>query len=370
MRRRVLLGIAGAPTVVVDASLCACRDVLGGGWDVLGVQGGPKGLLAGNFNEQSVTLLQTQPRAGTVLGAGRLEMTEEAICTVVDNLIWHDIDALVMAGGNGTMSLLTAIAAEASSRGLPVQVVGIPKTIDNDLFGVDFSPGFASAARYLSVLVPAIARDHAAMADIEPVRVVETMGRSGGWLAAAAASAMFQAGSYGSICLVPEMGETSEPEILSSVERSLSVRSRAFVICSEGYTFRGTENSFDAQNHSSLLLGGTARRLARAIGGALAVPARGEVLGTQQRSAHFLASSLDLKCALELGATAGRLILRGLSGVMAGSQSEHSLPPNDLIAVELESVAGRHRSLLPEYIPLASENLSRYARWLSPLIVR
>ena len=86
------------------------------------------------------------------------------------------------------MALLEEVARRVREEGHTIQVIGIPKTIDNDLLGVDFSPGFASAARYASLAVHGIARDHWAMATVDPIRVIETMGRGSGWLAAAACS--------------------------------------------------------------------------------------------------------------------------------------------------------------------------------------
>jgi 6-phosphofructokinase 1 len=370
MRRNVVLGMAGAPTVVVEASLRSCHDVLAPFDTVMGVMGGPGGLIDGVFAPLDAEALSAGPAAGCVLGGGRRAMTPDDIASIVDRLAAARIDALVLAGGNGTMELLAAVDAESRRRNLDLQTVGIPKTIDNDLFGVDFSPGFGSTARYLTLTIPNIARDHFAICSIEPIRIIETMGRGVGWLAAAGAAALTSddAELMADLCLIPELSHLAVPEIFAAVENALSARSRAFIICSEGFPFSRSDDDYRADNHSTLLLGGVARRLARALETEFGRPARGEVLGTQQRSARAFASAADLECARLAGEWAGRYVVEGRRGVMAGIRRVGSTPLE--LAVEpipLAEVAGLTKPL-PEAFWPSDSRPSLYREWLQPIV--
>ncbi|MEV4033775.1 6-phosphofructokinase [Streptomyces umbrinus] len=371
MPRSVVLGLAGAPTVVVEASLRACRDVLAQCCDVQGVTGGPRGLMEGAFTPLGGARLSSVPVAGCQLGSGRHAMTPLGIASIVDQLEASRIDALVLAGGNGTMALLEAVDAESRSRNLGLRTIGIPKTIDNDLLGVDFSPGFGSAARYLALTIPSIARDQLAMSSMEPIRVVETMGRGTGWLAAAGAAGFILEKSelVADLCLIPESSNMPIPEIFDAVEEALSARSRAFIICSEGFPFPSSRDDYRAINHSTLLLGGVARRLARALQAEFGRSARGEVLGTQQRSSHTFASAADCECARLTGEWAGRYVLEGRSGVMAGTRRVGSDPLALAIdPIPLADVASLTKPLPKEFWPVDSQRRHHFIEWLWPII--
>jgi ATP-dependent phosphofructokinase / diphosphate-dependent phosphofructokinase len=367
---KVLLGIAGAPTVVVDSSLYWCHYALADSCDVWALLGGPNGLIDGAFAPINRLKLSSSPAAGSVFAAGRRAMTIDDIELIVRRLADFKIQGLVLAGGNGTMALLKAIDSTAKRQGFPLITVGIPKTVDNDLLGVDFSPGFATAARYLTQTVPDIARDHRAMASIEPIRIVETIGRGVGWLALSGAAALSD-GDPDLTCdlyLIPECADISESEIFGKVEEALQAKSRAFVVCSEGFPFRETNEAFRAENRSKLLFGGVARRLARALESHFDKPARGEVLGTQQRSARTFASAVDLQVARLVGQEAGKYVLDERGGVMVGTRRAATTPLSfQLYPVTLADVAGLVRPLPPEFWQNDQVGLTKFNNWLRPL---
>lgn len=369
MGKRVLIGMAGAPTVVVDAGLHACTSFIAGACEVQGVIGGPDGLVNGRYRPVESLDLKPFPRAGSTFFGGRRQMTSTDISQVLRNLEEHRIDTLVMAGGNGTMALLNAIAEAAEASGSTIQTVGIPKTIDNDLLGVDFSPGFGSSARYLCSFVSDIARDHLSMSAMEPIRIVETMGRNVGWLAmAGAASSIVDDGTEVDLCLVPECGE-NEPHIFSNVDEALTQRSRAFIVCSEGFSFRDSEDDYEAANHHRLLRGGVARRLADALEAEFGRPARGEVIGTSQRSASNFASAADLDVAQRTGSQAGLYVLEGRSRVMVGTHRRSDLPlVTELLPVDLDAVSGDSKPLPPHLQPSRADHFEAFADWLAPIV--
>jgi 6-phosphofructokinase len=370
MIRKVVLGIAGAPTVVVDSSLYWCCRVLSGTCDVWALLGGPNGLVDGAFVPVSELKLSSSPTAGSVFATGRRRMTINDIELIVDRLAGFNVHTLVLAGGNGTMALLRAIETTAKRRGFSLITIGIPKTVDNDLMGVDFSPGFASAARYLTLTIPNIARDHHAMASVEPIRIVETMGRGVGWLALSGAAALSNGDPELAcdLCLMPENGHIADSEIFERVEEALRARSRAFIICSEGFPFGETSDAYSVENHSKLLVGGVARRLARALESHFHKPARGEVLGTQQRSAVTFAAAADLHVARLVGQEAGQYVLDGRDGVMVGTRRAVTTPilfcP---YPVPLVNVAGLVRSVPVDLWRNEALGLGEFSKWLRPL---
>ncbi|HEY0697848.1 MAG TPA: diphosphate--fructose-6-phosphate 1-phosphotransferase [Micromonospora sp.] len=366
---RLLIGQTGAPTSVVNASL---RGFLEGaaGHEVLALRGGPDGLVEGRFTP--VTLADVPPecahRGGSWLGAGRRSVTAADLDAAVAVLADHRVDGVALIGGNGTMALLRALTERAEEVGLPLYTVGIPKTVDNDLVGVDHCPGFGSAARYLTTVVPDLARDHAAMRAIEPVRVVETLGRSVGWLALAATWHREDPEHAPHLVLLPEV-PFDRAEFLRQVAGSLDAHGRAFVVTSEGAARELTDEPFDAVNHTRILLGGVSRELAALVTAELGVVARGEVLGMAQRSAGALASEVDRREAAEVGRRAARLLADKATGLMVGLHRAGTAPyATGYDPVPLAEVAGRTRPVPPRWRTTNPAELNDFHEWLTPLL--
>ncbi|MFV0407156.1 MAG: 6-phosphofructokinase [Propioniciclava sp.] len=352
----LLIGHTGAPTAVLNRSVAGfieeasdCR--------IRAFRDGPDGLLSGDWMPVEVSTLPDESRPGSHLGGGRRSTTEADITKMVDRIESAGINALVLIGGNGTMALLHAIEAAAHRRGLALSCVGIPKTIDNDLLGTDPAPGYASAASFVARTVADSARDHAAMRSIEPVRIIETMGRSTGWLTLAGSFA-FDSEFRAHMVWLPE--QQWDPEaFLRHVDSCLSRHDRALVVVSEGVAPDLTEDPIQDSNHATLLRGGVARTLAALVSAALDVPARGEVLGTIQRSASWAVSRFDAEVARESGRRAAALVRAGTSGVMADASGQPH--PLGVVAGAVRSVPTRWRTPDPE-------DLSDFHAWLRPLI--
>jgi 6-phosphofructokinase 1 len=365
---RLAIGQTGAPTTVVDATV---RGVLDGAAaaEVLAVRGGPNGLVHGRLEPVAAgDGPKPGPRGGSWLGAGRRAVTEADLGEIVLHLERHGVDVLILIGGNGTMALLEAVGSTAAAVGSSLRVVGVPKTIDNDLQVVDHTPGFPSAARFLAAVVPDLARDHAAMSGVEPVRVIETLGRSAGWLALAATWHRDDEAHAPHLVLLPE-APFDQDRFLGAVDTALRRHGRAFVVVSEGVDAGEDREPFHAHNHTQLLHGGVARHLAGLVGDRLGLPARGEVLGMVQRSASALASELDVREAGELGRHAARLALDGATGVMAGIMREPSAGrPSHLAEIDLTAVAGQGRPVPDRWVTDDPRELDSFHDWLAPLI--
>ncbi|MEU2611019.1 diphosphate--fructose-6-phosphate 1-phosphotransferase [Micromonospora sp. NPDC007271] len=366
---RLLIGQTGAPTSVVNASL---RGFLEGATEheVLALRGGPDGLVDGRFTPVGLADVPAEctRRGGSWLGAGRRAVTGEDLDTAVRVLAERGIDGVALIGGNGTMALLRALTERAAAAGLPLCTVGIPKTVDNDLVGVDHCPGYGSAARYLTSVVPDLARDHAAMRAIEPVRVVETLGRSVGWLALAATWHREDPAHAPHLVLLPEV-PFDRAEFLRRVAEALDAHGRAFVVTSEGAARELTTEPFDAVNHTRILMGGVARKLAELVTAELGVVARGEVLGMVQRAAGALASEVDRHEAAEAGRRAARLLADRATGVMVGLHRTGNTPYEvSYDPLPLAEVAGQARPVPERWRTDDPAHLDDFYQWLTPLL--
>ena len=361
MTGRPVLAVAqcGGPTAVLNASLDGVLQGAAGKFDVLGVAGGPAGLAAGALQRLDPDTLPADVpcQPGAWLGAGRHPWDEASLAAAVRTLRSRRVTHLVLIGGDGTMALARALGNAA---GGDLAIAGVPKTVDNDLAETDHAPGFGSAARFLRLVLPGLALDQQAMRSLEPVRIIETLGRRSGWLAAAAATA---AGPDGAPHLVftPEQALTPE-SMLALVDRKLSERGWVFAVLAEGASRALSGQDFAVPNHRRPLYGGAARRLARLVERSLGVAARGEVLGIAQRATAALASARDRHEARKVGSAAVHLLAGGVRDVMVSLQADGGVHP-----VPLERVAGRARPLPSRWIPAPEGVPADFRRWIEPL---
>lgn len=352
----------GAPTAVVNRSIRGYLDSMAGENVIFGV-GGPDGLVERSFSSVSSDP-QDLLRPGSLIGSGRRSVTSGDLTIICDNLLAENIKGLALIGGNGTMSLTAALAQEARTRNLPLSFVGIPKTIDNDLAVIDHSPGFASASRFLSQSITDISRDHEAMAGVEQVRIVETMGRDTGWLALAATYHRHDPAFKADLVLIPEIG-FEEQWLLEEVETTLHNRGRALIVTSEGVAPHLTNQPVKERNHTQLIQGGLARKLAGLIADSLQVTTRGEVLGTIQRCSSAFIGTRDSREAEALGYAAGTWLKR----TDPGGSTMFGINGNDAVTqFPLEKIAGQIKSVPPRWQTSSLDKLEDFYDWLEPLM--
>ena len=352
----------GGPTAVVNASLDAVVRAGDARFRVFGVAGGPSGLAAGALRplRPEELPLQLPFSPGAWLGAGRHAWDPDSLRAAADALRKQDVTRLVLIGGNGTMSLAQSLAAAE------LTVVGVPKTVDNDLVEVDHAPGYASAARFLRAVIPGLALDQWSMRGIEPVRIVETLGRDSGWLAAAAATASGPDGAP-HLVFTPEQGLAADT-MVDLIAARLRESGWVFAVMAEGACPELSGQAFDVVTHRKPLYGGAARRLARLVAERLGVAARGEVLGMAQRATAELASPRDREEAWQAGAKAVELLADGACGVMVGPQEPAADGGVQLAPLPLERVAGRSRLLPAEWVPKPGGVSRDFHQWLDRIV--
>lgn len=422
---KVAIGQFGAPTTVFNASLYGVLEGLQDKAEVYGVIGGVSGLVSGQIAplgdiSQLSWLLETPSAA---LGAGRYSKNQEVVEETVRQLIKAGIDAFILLGGNGTMGLGAAVAKAARELGYPLSVVGVPKTIDNDIVGIDHAPGFPSAARFVLQAVRDLQIDLEAMVGFEQVRVVEVMGRRCGWLAAASALLPYL-GSSGPAAEAPPAGkrvdgknvdgnkmsgnkvdthDVSAPPIICMPEQPLDLaallkkiesrvvdRQNALVVVSEGVLDVHGEPVVQAgqplsgsagRSSSSVMLGGIGSVIAAQVRQELGFGARYENLGLLQRCWNDCSLESDRRRARQLGQMGARAVLDGRDGVMVGlirglgDRDEVANGLEDALkdgwsgglketCVPLDALAGQERRMTEAELRLDVD----FVRWLGPLV--
>ena len=227
-------------------------------------------------------------------------------------------------GGNDSMDTCNKISRYMESVGYECRVMGVPKTIDNDLFGTDHCPGFASAAKYIATSCMEINKD-ARVYDNGMITVVEIMGRHAGWLAASAALAT-EFGSGPDLIYLPEV-DFDMDRFLSDVKRVYEKTGKVLVAVSEGIHY--ADGSFVSEAKTSATdgfghaqLGGLASLLANIIKERTGAKVRGIELSLLQRCGAHLASATDVEEARRAGEEAVLQAVNGVSGKMVAFERE------------------------------------------------
>ena len=256
--------------------------------------------------------------------------------------------------------------------GYECRVFGVPKTIDNDLFGTDHCPGFASAAKYIATSIVEVSRD-SKVYDKGMVTIVECMGRHAGWLTAAAALCK-QTGDGPDLIYLPEVDFTME-QFISDVERVYKEKGNCLVAVSEGVHY--ADGSFVSEAKTSgtdgfghAQLGGLAARLAEAVKKDLGVKVRGIELSLLQRCAAHCASATDIEESFNSGKVAVESAIAGETGKMVGFVCDRDNGYTCHYRLfDLEKVANFEKKVPLEWITPDGCNVTDdFIRYCSPLI--
>ena len=342
--------------------------------------------LSGLMNEQLVdTSALPEPMRlalsqipGGGLGSGRtlLEPYQDNPAQwqrVRDVLVAHQIGTIYVNGGNGSMDTAAKLVELGQRFELPLQVIGLPKTIDNDLEGTDTSPGFGSALKYLSVSLMEAARDHCAMATKPSVFILEVMGRHTGWLATCGAVARLPAQMAQPLMLFPEV--VFDPaHFVETVKGAFAKHHACVCVVSEG--IRTGDGQFYAQQNSAARygheqLGGAGFAVAHLLRTALGVKVHVAIPDYMQRAARHVASATDIAQAEAIASHAVALALQGQTGVMVNIVRDADAPYAwHCDAVPLADIANRERTVPASWIDQGAYGITAEAiRYLQPLIV-
>jgi ATP-dependent phosphofructokinase / diphosphate-dependent phosphofructokinase len=325
-----IVGQSGGPTSVINASLagvietCIRSKVIG---RVLGMRFGIEGVL-NNFlldlgAESTETLRGLRTTPSSALGSSRLKLRDEHLAPILKRLQAYQVRYLFLIGGNDTMDTIHRIVQYAGEQGYPLHGIGISKTVDNDLFGVDHTPGYPSAARYVAMSVlqgGLLSRD---MQKVDQFTIFQTVGRSAGWLPAAAACAKRSPGDAPHIILFPERHFDREA-FLDAVAKTHKRYGFVSIVCGEGITnpdgtpVSASETRDKFNNVEFGAMGGTsaAMILHRIISDRFGWRGEFQVTESLQMCAADRAVKLDIDEAYGCGREAVKLAEKGGSGVM------------------------------------------------------
>lgn len=367
MQGNAIIGQSGGPTSVINASLAGVVETalkskrIG---RVLGMRFGIEGVLRGELVDLGAqppgTLKGLRTTPSSALGSSRLKLKDEHFGPILRQLQRFNIRSFFMIGGNDTMDTIHRVVAYAGQQGYELRGVGICKTVDNDLFGVDHTPGYPSAARYVALSVLQAGRLARDMQKVDQFTIFQTVGRSAGWLPAAAACAKRAPADAPHIILMPERPFVREA-FLAAVAQAHQRYGFVSIVCGEGITnpdgtpvsASETRDRFD--NIEFGAMGGTSaamilhRILSQQFGW------RGEFQVTESlpMCAADRAVKLDIDEAYGCGRQAVRLAEQGTSGVMVTIErvSRPGEPYRSRFGtIELSRVANAARPMPDQYI--------------------
>ncbi len=254
------------------------------------------------------------------LPAKGAENETEVMDALMSILRKNNIRYFFYIGGNDSMDTVAKLSAYARGQDYELRVMGVPKTIDNDLVGTDHTPGFGSAAKYISVTLQEILRD-TAVYTVPAVTIVEIMGRDAGWLTASAALGRLVTGREPDLVYLPERAFHYD-EFFADVRAALAKRPNVVVAVSEGlqcpdgsYVGEGTQSgSVDAFGHK--YLAGTGKALELAVKAEIGCKVRSVELNLPQRCAAHIVSAQDIEESLATGQAAVNAAVEGVSRQM------------------------------------------------------
>ncbi|MCH6256016.1 6-phosphofructokinase [Puniceicoccaceae bacterium K14] len=309
-----LIGQSGGPTAVMNATLAGIiEEALNYEFieEIYGCLNGVVGILNEDFvdlaaeSQQVIRGLKHTP--GAALGSCRFQFTKPADYErALEVFKAHDIHYFFYLGDSDSMAMLDELDTYAKADGYDLRIIGLPKTINNDISGTDHCPGYGSAIKHVATTVKEIAADNAAIGEGDYVSILEVMGRNTGWIAAGAALAKRRDFPHDPPHLIylPEVA-FSEEKFIEDVKRVLAKEKYCLVVVGEGLVDEDgnfitlTSGATDAFGH--VQLGGTGEFLRRIAEERIGVNARSCKLGIAQRSATHCASKADLDEAYMLG---------------------------------------------------------------------
>ena len=367
LQGNAIVGQSGGPTSVINASMVGVVDearrakAIG---RVFGMRFGIEGVLSNHFVDlkaqpaRVLTALRNTP--SSALGSSRYKLRDEDLPLILKRLKRYNIRYFFMIGGNDTMDTIHRITAFANVQGYEMVGVGVSKTVDNDLYGTDHTPGYPSAARYVAMSVlqgGLLARD---MQRVDQFTIFQTVGRSAGWLPAAAALAKSAPADPPHVILLPER-PFNRDAFLGAVKTAKDRYGYCSIVCGEGITNADgspvsaseTRDRFDNVEFGAM--GGTsaAMMLHSMISNTFGWRGEFQVTESLQMCAADRAVKRDIDEAHGCGRQAVKLGIKGVGGVMVTlvRKSKPGQPYKcGYGTIDLAKVANHERPMPANYI--------------------
>lgn len=371
---KLVVGQSGGPTQVINSSLVGVIQEAMQNPHVTGVYGMRRGIVGlldnvlidlAQESPETLALLQRTP--GAALGSVRYKVKSQDYERIIAALRAHDIRYFCYIGGNDSMDTAHQVHLAAQRAGYELYVIGVPKTVDNDLACTDHCPGYGSAARFVALALRDSGRDTEAMGRSSPVKIVEIMGRNAGWLTAAAALGRQESGDAPHLIYTPER-PIEAAQVLVAVDRLVSQRDHCVIALSEGAVPDTGMSEVDAFGHQ--MKGGAAEYLESLIKQGLDLKVRIDKPNYLQRSFSACISTTDAQEAYLVGQMAVRLALAGQSDVMVTLERQPGEAYRcDTGTAPLSQVANAEKTLPLSYITAAGDDITPdFIHYARPLI--
>ena len=386
-----VVGQSGGPTAAINATLSGVikgaleakeEEIIG---TLYGMRNGIEGFLKENIidlfdvfeNAHDLSTLEATPAAA--LGSCRRKLKSheedaETYAKILEILKKYDIRYFFYIGGNDSMDTVLKLSRYAASHDYELRVVGVPKTIDNDLMATDHTPGFGSAAKFVATTVKEIIRD-INVYTMDAVTIVEIMGRDAGWLTASSALASLS-GEGPDLVYLPERVFDTDT-FVSDVKERLKDHPAILVAVSEGIRFAdgeyvgaGTQSgAVDVFGHK--YLAGTGKVLESIVKNSIGCKVRSVELSLTQRCASHISSLTDINESVMVGKGAVKAATEGRTGVMMTiDRAEGDEYATTVGCADIAGIANAIKTVPAEYINEAGNGITEAGiEYLKPLIM-
>ncbi len=373
---------SGGPTCAINASLVGVfKEALKVAEidAIFGSINGIEGIIENHLVDLKSTILTNndmellRQTPSTVLGSCRYKLPdwsedEEVYKRMLETLKQRNIGAFLYIGGNDSMDTVNKLSAYFAMNDIDIKVIGIPKTIDNDLCITDHTPGFGSAAKYVATTMHEITRD-SIVYSIPSVTIVEIMGRHAGWLTASSAVLHAMGESAPHLVYVPEVPFSLE-NFLKDVRQEMSKHKAVIIAVSEGIEVPEGVQSGVVDNFGHKYLSGIGKYLEDVVRSEIGCKVRSIELNVMQRCSSHLGSKTDIDEAEAVGAAGVRCALEGETGKVMVFRRIEDIPYTVVIeAADAGDIANNEKFLPKKYINSAGNNIRKFAlNYFLPLI--
>ena len=384
-----VVGQSGGPTAAINATLAG---VIRGAKEcdfintLYGMRNGIEGFLAENLidltrefaDDKRIDILEQTPSAA--LGSCRKKMKSpdddpDTYARLIEIFKKYDIRYFFYIGGNDSMDTVSKLSQYAASHEYEMKVVGVPKTVDNDLTATDHTPGFGSAAKFVATTMKELLCD-ISVYTLKAVTIVEVMGRDAGWLTASAALPVVSGGRAPDLVYLPE--RPFDPDRFIEKIKELQEDHPALLIAvSEGIRFKDGRyvgeglggRKVDAFGH--VALSGASKVLEDLVKEKVGCKVRSIELNLPQRAAAHIASLTDITESVSVGRAAVKYAGEGRTGIMVtidrAESDEYSV---SFGAANIAEIANAVRGVPDEYINETSDGITEAGiKYLAPLII-
>lgn len=376
-----IVGQSGGPTVAINSSLSGV--ISNNKYNtVYGMINGIEGLLKKNiinlsniFDDDKLEQLKNSP--AMYLGSCRFKLPSYKENSDIYNQIFDifkefNISAFFYIGGNDSMDTVLKLSEFAKQIDYDINIIGIPKTIDNDLMATDHTPGFGSAAKYIATSMAEIYYD-SIIYNLKSVTIVEIMGRNAGWLTAASALATNQYNTVPDLIYLPEVTFNMD-KFFNDIDQCLKFKNNIIIAVSEG--IKDSNGIYIASNPSNLdsfghsILSGVGKVLETAVKQKFNCKVRSIELNILQRCAMHIASKTDIDEAFIIGKEAVNTAIDGNTAKMMIFLRDSNNPYSIKISnVDIKSTANLEKTIPLEWINEQKNNITKeFIDYVKPLI--